>query len=53
MHSTYHTRKVLIELELEVFDDFDLNDVDFHDLLDMEPGETVEAKVTELSEIEL
>ena len=54
MHTSYnHKRKVLIELELEVFDDFDTRDLDFNDLLDLEPSEEVHVTVTEYSEVDI
>ena len=52
MHTSYnHKRKVLIELELEVFEDFDTRELDFTELLDLEPSEEVYVTVTEYSEL--
>lgn len=54
MHTSYnHKRKVLIELELEVFEDFDTRDIDFNELLDLEPSEEVYVTVTEYSELDI
>ena len=54
MHTSYnHKRKVLIELELEVFEDFDTRELDFTELLDLEPSEEVYVTVTEYSELDI
>lgn len=54
MQTSYsHKRSVSITLELEVYDDFDHRNLDFEDLLDLEPGETVDVNVRDFSDIEV
>jgi len=54
MHTSYgHKRRVRIELELEVFEDFDTRDLDFATMLDLEPSEDVSVTVTDYSEVDV
>ena len=52
MHTSYaQKRTISITLDLEVYDDFNVNDVDFHSLLDLEGDEKLEVSVTDHSEV--
>ena len=47
--NTYYPqrRRVSVTLELEVYDDFDPLNIDWHDLLELGAGETVESSILE------
>ncbi len=52
MHTSYaQKRTISITLDLEVYDDFDVNGVDFHSMLELEGGETLEVSITDHSEV--
>lgn len=53
MHTSYHKRRVRIELELEVFEDFDTRELDFHNMLDLEPSEEVSVSIKDYSEVDI
>lgn len=40
-------RKVQITLDIECFDDIDIDNIDWESVLNLEPSETVEVKVYE------
>ena len=40
-------RKVQITLDIECFDDIDIDNIDWESVLNLEPNETVEVKVYE------
>lgn len=54
MHTShFHKRRVRIELELEVFEDFDTRELDFHNMLDLEPSEEVSVSIKDYSEVDI
>lgn len=54
MHTSYtHKRTIQVTLELEVYEDFDVRDVDFSELLSLEGDETVDVSITDYSEVEV
>lgn len=47
MHTSYAQKKsISITLDLEVYDDFNINSIDFHSLLEIEGDEKLEVSVT-------
>ena len=55
MNTSSYTQKKTVEiiLTLEVYDDFNHDDVDFHDLLQLEGGESGAVNVKDYSRFEL
>lgn len=47
MHTSYAQKKsISITLDLEVYDDFNINSIDFHSILEIEGDEKLEVSVT-------
>ena len=54
MQTSYAQKKsISITLDLEVYDDFDYNEIDFSSLLELEGDETLEVSITDRSEVEV
>ena len=54
MHTSYaQKRSISITLDLEVYDDFNYNEIDFNSLLELEGDETLEVSITDYSEVEV
>jgi hypothetical protein len=54
MNTTYsHRKSIRITLDLEVYDDFNYNEIDFSSLLELEGNETVEVSITDHSDVEV
>ena len=54
MNTSYSHRKTIsITLDLEVYDDFNYNSIDFSSLLELEGNETVEVSITDNSDVEV
>ena len=54
MQTSYaQKRSISITLDLEVYDDFDLNRIDFESLLDLEGDESVDVSIIDHSDIEV
>ena len=54
MNTSYTQKKTVeITLTMEVYDDFNHHDVDFHDLLQLEGDEQVSVNVKDYSHFEL
>lgn len=54
MHTSYSRKRAIkVTLELEVYDDFDIRDLDFSELLLLEGDESVSVNVNDYSEIEV
>ena len=54
MQTSYnHKKSITITLDLEVYDDFDLRDIDFNELLSLEGDESIDVSITDYSEIEV
>ena len=54
MNTSYSHRKTIsITLDLEVYDDFNYNSIDFSSLLELEGNETVEVSITDHSNMEV
>ena len=54
MYSSYsYKRAIKVTLELEVYEDFDIRDVDFSELLSLEGDECVNVNVNDYSEVEV
>ena len=54
MHTSYaQKRSISITLDLEVYDDFNYNEIDFNSLLELEGDETLEVSITDNSEVEV
>jgi hypothetical protein len=54
MNTTYsHRKSISITLDLEVYDDFNYNEIDFSSLLELEGNETVEVSITDHSDVEV
>lgn len=52
MHTSYAQKKsISITLDLEVYDDFNINSIDFHSLLEIEGDEKLEVSITDRSEV--
>jgi hypothetical protein len=45
---TAQKRRVIVTLELECYDDLDLDDINWSDLLDLEGGENVYVSIKDL-----
>ena len=48
-----HKKSITITLDLEVYDDFNYNDIDFDSLLELEGDEKLEVSITDYSDIEV
>ena len=48
-----HKKLITITLNLEVYDDFNYNEIDFSDLLELEGDESVDISITDYSDIEV
>lgn len=48
-----HKKSITITLDLEVYDDFDYQDIDFDSLLELEGDESVDISITDYSDIEV
>ena len=48
-----HKRSISITLDLEVYDDFDYQSIDFNSLLELEGDETLEVSITDYSNVEV
>ena len=54
MQTSYsHKRTIQITLDLEVYEDFDLRDLDFSELLSLEGDESVDVSISDFSEVEV
>jgi len=54
MNTSYsHKKTISITSELEVYDDFNYNEIDFNSLLELEGNETVEVSITDHSDVEV
>jgi len=54
MQTSYaRKRSISITLDLEVYDDFDIHDIDFNSLLELEGGERLEVSITDRSNVEV
>ena len=54
MNTSYsHKKTISITLNLEVYDDFDYNQIDFNSLLELEGNETVDVSITDHSRLEV
>ena len=54
MKTSYsHKKSISITLDLEVYDDFDYNEIDFNSLLELEGDEHLEVSITDYSEVEV
>ena len=54
MNTSYsHRKSISITLDLEVYDDFNYNEIDFNSLLELEGNETVEVSITDHSDVEV
>jgi len=54
MNTTYsHRKSISITLDLEVYDDFNYNEIDFSSLLELEGNETVEVSIIDHSDVEV
>ena len=54
MNTSYsHRKSISITLDLEVYDDFNYNRIDFSSLLELEGNETVEVSITDHSDVEV
>ena len=54
MNTSYsHKKTISITLDLEVYDDFDYNQIDFSSLLELEGNETVDVSITDHSDVEV
>ena len=52
MHTSYAQKKsISITLDLEVYDDFNINSIDFHSILEIEGDEKLEVSVTDHSDV--
>ena len=51
MHT--HTKRIIqVTLDIECYDDLDLHDINWHELLQLEPGEDVHSKIKEFDPFE-
>ena len=54
MQTSYsHKRAIQITLDLEVYGDFDIRDLDFSELLSLEGDESVDVSISDFSEVEV
>ena len=54
MYTSYsYKRAITVTLDLEVYEDFDIRDVDFSELLSLEGDEFVSVNVNDYSEVEV
>ena len=54
MNTSYsHRKSISITLDLQVYDDFNYNAIDFNSLLELEGNETVEVSITDHSDVEV
>ena len=54
MNTSYsHKKTISITLDLEVYDDFNYNDIDFNSILELEGNESVEVSIIDHSNIEV
>ena len=54
MHTSYsHKRTIKVTLDLEVYEDFDIRDLDFNELLLLEGDECVNVSINDYSEVEV
>tara|TARA_B100000427_G_scaffold266151_1_gene231519 strand:+ start:221 stop:394 length:174 start_codon:yes stop_codon:yes gene_type:complete len=53
MTTSFNRQRISITLDLEVYDDFDARDIDFHALLDLEGDENVSTQIRDHSEFML
>jgi len=51
--SHHHKKSISITLDLEVYDDFDYNNIDFSSLLELEGDEHLEVNITDYSELDV
>jgi hypothetical protein len=47
-----HKRLVRVTLDIECYDDLDLDDINWHELLQLEPSESVQSRVKEFDPFE-
>ena len=47
-----HKRLVRVTLDIECYDDLDLDDINLHELLQLEPGEDIHCRVKEFDPFE-
>ena len=53
MKTSYpHKKAIVITLELEVYDDFNIDDIDFNSILELEGDETLDVIIEDYSEVE-
>ena len=54
MKTSYSQKKsISITLDLQVYDDFNYNEIDFNSLLELEGNETVEVSIIDHSDVEV
>jgi len=54
MNTSYaHKKSISITLDLEVYDDFNYNQIDFNSLLELEGDETLDVSITDHSNVEV
>ncbi len=53
MKTSYQKKLITITLDLEVYDDFNYDDIDFSSLLELEGDESLEITITDYSDIEV
>ena len=54
MQTSYNQkRSIRITLDLEVYDDFNIDEIDFSSLLELEGDETCDVSITDYSDIEV
>ena len=54
MQTSYaQKRSISITLDLEVYDDFDIETIDFNSLLELEGDEHLEVSITDYSDVEV
>jgi len=51
MYSHAHKRIVSVTLDIECYDDLDLKDIDWRDILDLQGDEDVHVNIKELADI--
>ena len=54
MNTSYSQKKTIsITLDLEVYDDYNIDEIDFNSLLELEGNESVEVSIVDYSNIEV
>jgi DNA-binding transcriptional regulator YdaS (Cro superfamily) len=52
MYTTHTKRTVRVTLDIECYDDLNLRDIDWHELLKLEPAEEVHSSIREFDPFE-